>query len=110
MDLNAKLIEDFIAGSGVTWEKMVQIVDAVTEEQAAFAVLMTRAPLQFLRQTIRAAQRRQGTKGVSSNILTMCGKSAKEIAEEFRSFPQRITPAQAMGSLVCVPLVFLDAL
>jgi hypothetical protein len=110
IDLMAKLIEHFIGSSGVTWEKMIQIFDAATEEQAANAVLMSRSQLQFLRQTIRAAQRREGTKGVSSNFLTMLGKSAREIAEEFRSFPQRITPAQAMGSLVCLPLVLLNAL
>jgi hypothetical protein len=110
IDLKAKIIEHFIAGSGMTWEKVVQIVDVASEEQAAFAVIMTRAQLQFLRQSIRAAQRREGTKGVSSNLLTMLGKSAREIAEEFRTFPQRITPAQAMGSLVCVSLASLNAL
>src|SRR5262249_20672885 len=94
-----------IADSKLTWEQIVDCVSNADEQQAESARLSMIQFRKFLRRSIRGEQRRENTTTASSNPLTLCGKSEREISEVLRSISVRITTAQLLSLLIVFTLV-----
>jgi hypothetical protein len=96
------VVEYLLPLAGLTSKRVLSIVDSATAVQAGRASWAMRMKLRQARNQIRSHQRRQGLTSQSTNILTMFGQSSETLQTAFRTFPKRITPAQALGFVVCV--------
>jgi hypothetical protein len=99
------IAELLVAGSGLTWGQMHEVVQEACSEQANRARQQIPTFLRMMRQALHAEHRRQNLRFQSSNLLTWCGRSGQELTKGFRSLPGRITPAQLLAAMMSVALI-----
>jgi len=100
-----ELIENTVADFGITWERAIEIVEQGNDEQARTALILLGQEIRTWRGWLHNSHLQCNIKGQSTNPLTLCGRSLNELSKEFRSFPTRITPAQALALMIVPALV-----
>lgn len=101
------MAETVLEGYGLTWDKMLWIVEQTDGFIAAQARKVFLEDLHRKRAKLRCHFRRSGIKS-SPNLLTFYGKSKNELAEMFRSLPTRITAAQFLAAFGLVPFIIRE--
>lgn len=109
-DAELELIENTVADFGITWEHSIEIVEQATDEQARLALSLLCQEIRTWRGWLHNYNLQSNLKGQSTNPLTLCGRSLNELSKEFRSFPTRITPAQALALILAPALVMEEAI
>lgn len=104
-DAELKFIENTVADFGITWERTIEIVEQANDEQARLALIMLSQEIRTWRGWLHNHYLLSNIKGQSTNLLTLCGRSLNELSKEFRAFPTRITPAQALALMIAPALV-----
>ncbi len=89
--------------SGLTWDQIIQLVNNADDAQAEKARMIFKSFVSWLRCLQQDYYAKQGISHQSTNPLTSCGRSSKELADGFRAFPgARLTTAQALAALIGV--------
>lgn len=91
------------SGRGLTADAMRGLIESAEPKAIEESRMSLLRFLGAIRTHIRRSALREGYgKSYSTNILTLCGHTQREIESVFRQskIPQRMTPAQALGSLV----------
>jgi hypothetical protein len=109
-NIELELIENTVADLGITWERTIEIVEQANDEQARFALIMLSEEIRTWRGWLHNHCLQRNIKGQSTNPLTLCGRSLNELSKGFRSFPTRITPAQALALMIAPTLIMVEAI
>lgn len=99
--------EQHIRNLGLTYEQMAALVGAADNARAERARQRFWMLMGSFRRLQWALLRAEGERGVSSNPLTLFGRSREEMQELSRSLPGRPTAAQLLGAWFALSLVDL---
>ncbi len=103
---SSEQFEQRMMNSALTWERMLHIVREANSEEAERARLIYLESVALFRRLICIdASYRETSALYRSNLLTLCGHNAKEIATDLRTTPKRITPGQLLATGLGLALV-----
>ena len=100
------IFEEALKFAGLTWEDYETLVEQCDEACAKEAARDVWSTLLMLRRKVHESVRIHGDPLRSSNPLTLFGDWGSPQATEFwKSFPERITPAQMLGVLLATSII-----
>jgi hypothetical protein len=99
------VIAETITALGLTWERMLAIVEAADDRQADQGRRLFLQQLRHWRSRLVWRVEEYEVQEQSTNLLTMGGRNHQEIAAGLRQGPQRMTPAQLLAAVVSICLV-----
>jgi len=102
--------EDIFAKLGLTWDKMIELVNTADEKTVAEAQRTLRGQLAKQRHNLRAVYAAQGVRGASTNLKGRCSIPADVATELLRSLPGKPTRAQLLSIPCAIHLVTFVAL
>jgi hypothetical protein len=108
-DEQDRAAERLVAGSGLTWDRAVVLVEAADAAQADAARRQLLGWTRWFRGVYHAYLAQRGIHGQSSNPLTLFGCPPAQLRALCRSLPGRPTPAQLLATLL-VPFLALEGM
>jgi hypothetical protein len=103
--LIATSVQAVMVQAGLTFDRELEITQQTDAELADRVRTLFNEHMRTFRRSLQFYARRDGVRGRSTNPLSMFGTSPKELDQELRSMPMRVTRAQMLGAaLACMIL------
>lgn len=100
------IVEAALSGEKMTWKKQMELLKEIDDDTAAEAVPGVRQFFHDIRRVVHKGACEEGRPEHSSNPLTLFGNWKRSRYDGFwRRIPQRITPAQMLGSVIGVSVL-----